>query len=83
MPIPGPRHDLRPGAAGIATARLVILAMLCALQYWLLTSTFEAYKGGDRDIPLVGWIASSVCFALGAGLVLAGEWSPRRVRRNG
>jgi hypothetical protein len=73
VPIPGPRHDRRPGAAGAATARLVIVAMLCAAQYWLLTSTMEAWHAGDRDIPIPAAVASAVCFVLAAGLVLTGE----------
>lgn len=81
MPIPGPAHDLRPGVRGVATARLVIVAMLCALQYWLLTTTMEAFHGGDRTLPFAAAIASAICFALGVGLVFAGERSEARRRR--
>ncbi|MGK3986874.1 DUF6755 family protein [Sorangium sp. So ce136] len=81
MPIPGPKHDLRPGAKGAMSARLLVVAMLCAFQYWVLTSTVEAYNGGDRDIPLPALATSLVCFALGAGLVAAGELSAPRGRR--
>ncbi|WP_437586408.1 DUF6755 family protein [Sorangium sp. So ce1000] len=81
MPIPGPKHDLRPGAKSAMSARLLAVAMLCAFQYWLLTSTVEAYNGGDRDIPLPALATSLVCFALGAGLVAAGELSAWRARR--
>jgi len=80
MPIPPPRHDLRPGARGVATARLVIVAILCALQYWLLTSTMEAFHGGDRALPLPAAIASAACFVLAVGLVVAGEHAERRRR---
>jgi hypothetical protein len=73
MPIPGPHHDRRPGAAGAATARLVIVAMLCGAQYWLLTSTMEASHAGDREIPIPAAIASGICFLLAAGLILTGE----------
>jgi len=82
MPIPGPDHDLRPGARGVATARLVIVAILCALQYWLLTATVEAFHGGDRDLPLAAAIASTTCFLLGLGLVVAAERSEARRRRS-
>lgn len=81
MPLRGPDHDLRPGAVGVATARLVIVAGLCALQYWLLTTTMEAYHGGDRALPLAAAIASGVCFLLALGLVLAGERAEARRRR--
>jgi hypothetical protein len=81
MPIRAPRHDLRPGALAMATARLVILALLCALQYWLLTTTMEAFHGGDRALPLAAAIASLVCFGLGLGLVVAAERQESRRRR--
>jgi len=85
MPLPRPDHDLRPGALGVATARLVIVALLCGLQYWLLTTTMEAFHGGDRELPLAAAIASSICFLLGLGLVVAGERSEalRQRRRPG
>ena len=83
MPIAGPVHDRRPGAAGAATARLVLVAMLCAAQYWLLTSTMEAWHAGDREIPLVAALASAVCFALAAGLVLTGELGSSTGRSEG
>jgi hypothetical protein len=83
MPISGPSHDLRPGARGVATARLVIVAVLCALQYWLLTSAMEAFHADVHDHLLVAAIASGVCFALGAGLVIAGERAANRRRTRG
>lgn len=73
MPIPAPQHDLRSGSRGMALARLVIVAMLCAMQYWLLTSTMEAFHGGDRDLPFAAAIASLLCFLLALGLVRVGE----------
>jgi len=82
VPIPGPDHDLRPGARAVATARLVILALLCALQYWLLTTTMEAFHGGDRGLPLAAALASGACFLLGLGLVVAAErQEARHLRR--
>jgi hypothetical protein len=81
MPIPGPTHDLRPGASGVAVARLVIVAILCALQYWLLTSAMEAFHAGDRGQLAVAAVTSVVCFLLGAGLVVTGERELRRRRR--
>jgi hypothetical protein len=73
MPVPRPDHDRRPGAASSATARLVIIAMLCAFQYWLLASTMEAWHAGDGSIPPVAAAVSLGCFALAAGLVITGE----------
>ena len=81
MPLPRPDHDLRPGALGVATARLVIVAILCGLQYWLLTTTMEAFHGGDRQLPLAAAIASGVCFLLGLGLVYTGERNEELRRR--
>ena len=83
MPIPGPIHDPRPGARAVATARLVIVALLCALQYWLLTSAMEAFHAGERGQLLVATIASAVCFLLSAGLVVAGERGAARRERSG
>lgn len=82
MPLSPPEHDLRPGAHGIATARLAILITLCALQYWLLTSTMEAFHGGDRTLPLAAALASGACFLLQFGLVFAGELSEARRMRH-
>ena len=73
MPIPGPHYDLRPGVRSVASARLVILVILCGLQYWLLTSTMEAFHGGDLELPLAAAIASGACFLLGLGLVVTAE----------
>jgi hypothetical protein len=81
MPIPAPKNDLRPGALALATSRLVILALLCALQYWLLTTTMEAFHGGDRRLPLAAAIASIACFLLGLGLVIVAERNEARRRR--
>jgi hypothetical protein len=81
MPIRGPDHDLRPGASAVSTARLVIVALLCSLQYWLLTATMEAYHGGDRGLPLPAALASAACFSLGLGLVVVAERNDARRRQ--
>lgn len=83
MPVPGPNHDLRPGAAALATARLVVVALLCALQYWLLTATMEAFHGGDDALPLPAALASAMCFLLGLGLVFVAERNEARRRQLG
>ena len=81
MPIAGPTHDLRPGAGAVATLRLVIVALMCALQYWLLTATMEAFHGGDEDLPLPAALASAGCFLVGLGLVVVAERNEARRRR--
>ena len=83
MPIRGPRFDLRPGARANATARLVVVALICSLQYWLLTSTMEAFHAGDRGLPLPAAIASIGCFLLGVGLVAIAERNEARRRARG
>jgi hypothetical protein len=82
MPIRGPRHDLRAGARAVATARLVVVALICGLQYWLLTSTMEAFHGGDRSLPLPAALASAGCFLLGLGLVAVAERAEARRSRS-
>ena len=82
MPIPGPRNDLRPGSQGSQFARLVIVGLLTAVQYGLLTATVEAWHGGNRPVPIVATIASFACFALAAGLVLTGEKGDAKIRRD-
>lgn len=82
MPLPPPDHDLRPGARGVATARLVILAILCGLQYWLLTSTMEAFHSGDRRLPAAAALASVACFLLQLGLVFTAEVNEARRLRH-
>lgn len=83
MPIRGPRFDLRPGARANATARLVVVALICGLQYWLLTSTMEAFHAGDRGLPLIAAVASLGCFLLGLGLVATAERNEARRARRG
>jgi hypothetical protein len=82
MPLSGPRNDLRPGSQGSQLARLVIVGLLTGVQYWLLTATVEAWHGGSRVVPVVATIASFVCFALAAGLVIVGEKGDANIRRD-
>jgi hypothetical protein len=81
MPLRAPRHDLRPGAAGASLFRLSVVALLCALQYWLLTQAMESWQAGDRDSPLPAFLASLACLALSAGLVITGERGARDAER--
>jgi hypothetical protein len=71
-------YELRPGVAASATARLCIVATLCGFQYWLLTSTMEAYHAGNFRILLPAFIASVICLALSVGLVVTGEYTLHR-----
>lgn len=81
MPLRAPRHDLRPGAKSAAMFRLSVVGLLCALQYWLLTSAMEAFQAGDRGSPFAAFLASLICLALSTGLVLDGERGARRTER--
>ena len=74
-------YDTRPGAAGSATARLFIVAAICAFQYWLLTSSMEAWHGGNHRIALPAFIVSVTCFLLAAGLIVTGEIGTHRLRK--
>lgn len=71
--IPTPDYPNRAGVAAADIARLVIVGMFCVFQYWLLTSTMEAYHAGDRNIVLGAFFASLACFLLAGGLVISGE----------
>jgi hypothetical protein len=73
-----PNPELSPGAAAGATARLAITTTLCVFQYWLLTSTTEAYNAGNMRIALPAFLASIACFALAVGLVFTGEYRARK-----
>jgi hypothetical protein len=75
-----PNYEIPGGLSAVATARLVIVATLCVFQYWLLTSTFEAYRSGDRNITLPAFLASAACFLLAAGLVVTGEITTRKIQ---
>jgi hypothetical protein len=79
MPIGPPKFDQRPGAIAAITARLAIVATLCVVQYWLLTTSMEAYHAGARGVLLPAFLASAACFLLGLGLVITGELGSRRV----
>ncbi|MCC6547837.1 hypothetical protein IT570_11790 [Candidatus Sumerlaeota bacterium] len=80
MPIGKPNFDLRPGVVASTTARLWICAVICIVQYWLLTASMEAFHGGNQHIALPMFIASAVCFALVAGLILTGEAGAKKLK---
>jgi hypothetical protein len=78
MPDYKSNYELRPGASASATARLCIVATFCGFQYWLLTSTMEAYHAGNHRILLPAFIVSIICFLLSVGLVVTGEYTLHR-----
>lgn len=77
MPIGKPDFDTRPGVVASATARVWISAIICIVQYWLLTASLEAHHGGNHRVAIPAFVASCACFALVAGLILAGERGSR------
>ncbi|MCC7391677.1 MFS transporter [Candidatus Sumerlaeota bacterium] len=72
-PLARPAFDLRPGIVAGTTARICICAIICIVQYWLLTASMEAFHGGNSFVALPMFGASLICFALVAGLILTGE----------
>lgn len=48
---------------------LSIVVLVTILQLWLLSATMNAFLGGRSSIILPAGIASTVCFALNAGLL--------------
>lgn len=80
MPIGKPKFDTRPGIAAAATARLWLCALICIVQYWLLTASMEAYHGGNHRVALPMFLASLGCFALVAGLIVTGESGERELQ---
>ena len=79
MPIGKPSFDTRPGVTAAATARVWICGTICVVQYWLLTAAVEATHGGNDRVALPMFLASAVCFALIAGLLLTGEAGAKRL----
>lgn len=68
-----PDFPHRQGIAAADTARLIICALLCMFQYWLLTATLEAYHAGNHKIVIGAFFASLACFLMAGGLVVTGE----------
>ncbi|CAN5496060.1 hypothetical protein BH09SUM1_BH09SUM1_00540 [soil metagenome] len=81
MPTGKPFWDSRPGTIASMTARLCIAAILCALQYYLLATAMEALHSGEKRIVVAAFIASFFCFLLTGGLILTGELSYLKVRK--
>lgn len=64
---------LRAGLEGALTARIWIVAAICAFQYWLLTSSMEAYHAGNTKVVAPAIIATLVSLLLNVGLLVSGE----------
>jgi len=71
--IPKPEYPTRGGVVAMETAKLAIVGMFCAFQYWLFTATVEAYHAGHHGMLLGAFLASLGCFAFAVGLVIASE----------
>ncbi len=82
MPIGKPKFDTRPGVTAATTARLWICASICIIQYWLLTSSLEAFYGGNLRVTLPMFLASLFCFLMVAGLILTGEKGSRKLQKD-
>ncbi len=68
-----PKYDIRKGTAALTTARLWIIASICAFQYWLFNITMEAFNYGKENIVLVTSIISFACFFLSLFILIKGE----------
>ena len=53
----------------IVDGMLAFVLMLIVLQLWLLTSTMNAYLGGDESVIWPAALASLACLGLNAGLL--------------
>lgn len=49
---------------------LCIVLIIVILQLWLLTATMNAFLGGEQTVIIPAAVASIVCLALNAGLLL-------------
>jgi hypothetical protein len=48
---------------------LTIVAIIVALQLWLLSATMNAFLGGEESVIIPAAIASVICLLLNAGLL--------------
>ena len=49
---------------------LCVVLMIVVLQLWLLTATMNAFLAGQESVIVPAAMASLVCFALNAGLLV-------------
>lgn len=64
---------LQAGLKGALTARIWIVTSICAFQYWLLTSSMEAYHAGNTRVIIPAIVATFVSLILNIGLLVSGE----------
>lgn len=64
---------LRSGLKGAQTARIWIIASVCAFQYWLLTASMESMHSGNNRVPIPAFITTLLCLLFNGWLVLSGE----------
>jgi F0F1-type ATP synthase assembly protein I len=48
---------------------LTIVAIIVALQLWLLSATMNAFLGGEESVIIPAAIASVICLLMNAGLL--------------
>jgi hypothetical protein len=65
-----PRTFSRAQRMPIVQGILAFVVILVVLQLWLLTATMNAYLGGDDAVVWPAAVASTLCFALNAGLLV-------------
>ena len=65
-----PRTFTREQRMPIVQGILAFVLILVVLQLWLLTATMNAYLGGDDGVVWPAAAASTLCFALNAGLLI-------------
>src|SRR4051812_39254107 len=65
-----PRTFTRAQRMPIVQGILAFALILVVLQLWLLTATMNAYLGGDDGVVWPAAVASALCFALNAGLLV-------------
>jgi uncharacterized membrane protein len=63
------RRFARSQRITIVSGILSMVVILVILQLWLLTSTMNAYLGGDTSVLLPAALASLVCLLLNVGLL--------------
>ena len=62
-------HRSRRQRMVIVNGILAFVVVVVVLQLWLLTTTMNAYLGGDMDIIAPAAIGSLFCLALNLGLL--------------
>jgi hypothetical protein len=67
---------LRSGLKGAQTARIWIIASVCAFQYWLLTASMESMHAGNNKVPIPAFITTLLCLFFNGWLVFSGEKKP-------